>query len=72
MGALECALQAGLVVDVACDHLGTELRERLRLVGIRIAGDCTRGETAGRIFEDGADESAALGAGGTGDCYDSL
>ncbi len=66
----ERANEARLVVDIAGDDLGAERGEGLGLVGLRIAHDGARGEAAGGVVEDGADESAALGAGGAENCDD--
>jgi hypothetical protein len=70
VGAAIGALQAGLVVNVTCHNLGTELGEGLGLVGFRVAGDGPDGKSALGIVEDGADESATLGASGADYCDD--
>ena len=65
--AIECTGEALFVVDVGGDHFRAQVCERLRLVGIDVAGDGACREAALRIGKDGADQAAALRPGGADD-----
>ena len=64
VGARERLLEARLVIDVGGHDLGAEARELPGLVRVDVPGDGPGGEAAVGIVQDGADQAAALGAGG--------
>ena len=64
VGAGERALQALDIVDVGRDDLGAERGEGAGLVGLDVAGEGAGREGTGFVAQDGAHQSAALGAGG--------
>lgn len=57
--------QALLVVVVGLHHLGTELDQLLRLRGGGVAGQRADRVAALGVVEDGADQTVALGTGGS-------
>lgn len=63
-------LETGLVVNVACDHLGPECGEGAGFFRVYVPGDGAGGKTTAGIVEDGADQAAALGARGADNCND--
>ncbi len=64
IGALEGPLQALHVIDVGRDDLRAQLGQFFGLVGIGVSRDRARGEAAALVAQDGADQAAALRAGG--------
>ena len=62
VGAVHRPLHAGRIVQVGRDDLGPGVRQRTAGLGFGLAGHRANRETARGIREDGARESAALGA----------
>jgi len=70
VSAGERAVQTGFVVDITRHYLGTERRERARFVRFHVPRDSAGRETAARVVQNSADESATLSASGAYNCDD--
>ena len=72
ISALERPFKTLRVFYIGCDHLGTQLCQRLRFSGIDISRNCAGREAAALVAQYGADQSTTLGACGAYYCNNLL